>query len=80
MVQAIIDISERANRVLSVIKAKYGLQNKSEAINKFVEIYADEYLDLNADEAFVKEVINSCNQHGKKHPKRRMTSQQLDVL
>jgi len=32
MVQAVINISERANRVLAVVKAKYGLNGKSQAI------------------------------------------------
>ena len=33
MVQAIINIDERTNRILNIIKAKYGLKDKSEAIN-----------------------------------------------
>ena len=33
MVQAIVDISMEANRVLNIIKAKYGLRDKSQAIN-----------------------------------------------
>ena len=32
MVQAVIDIDERANRVLNIIKAKHGLKDKSERI------------------------------------------------
>ena len=34
MVKAIIDIEKEANRVLNVLKAEYGLKDKSEAINK----------------------------------------------
>ena len=34
MVKAIIDIDKEANRVLNVLKAEYGLKDKSEAINK----------------------------------------------
>jgi len=33
MVQAIIDIKDKTNRVLNMVKAKYDLKDKSEAIN-----------------------------------------------
>ena len=46
MVQAIIDISEHANRIISIVKAKYGLKNKSEAINLMAEQYEKEILEL----------------------------------
>ena len=39
MVKAIIDIDERTNRVLNIVKAKHGLRDKSQAI----EIMAAEY-------------------------------------
>ena len=39
MVQAVINISEHTNRVLNIVKAKYGLKDKSEAINAVVEMY-----------------------------------------
>ena len=33
MVQAIINISEHANQILNIVKAKYGLNDKSETID-----------------------------------------------
>lgn len=33
MVKAIIDINKETNRILNVLKAEYGLKDKSEAIN-----------------------------------------------
>ena len=33
MVQAVINIEENTNRVLNIVKAKFGLRDKSEAIN-----------------------------------------------
>ena len=33
MVKAIVKIDERTNRVLNILKAKYGLNDKSQAIN-----------------------------------------------
>jgi len=41
MVQALINLNDNTNRVLNIIKAKYDLQDKGEAVeyivNKFVE-------------------------------------------
>lgn len=34
MVKAIINVNEETNRVLNVLKAEYGLKDKSEAIDK----------------------------------------------
>jgi len=45
MVQALVNISERANRILNIIKAKYGLRDKSEAINKMAEEYELQILE-----------------------------------
>lgn len=39
MVQAVINIDERTNRVLNIVKAKFGLKDKSEAINLVVSEY-----------------------------------------
>ena len=33
MVKAIIEIDERTNRILNILKAKHGLKDKSQAIN-----------------------------------------------
>ncbi|MBI4010016.1 MAG: DUF2683 family protein [Candidatus Aenigmarchaeota archaeon] len=34
MVKAIVDIDKEANKVLNILKAEYGLKDKSQAINK----------------------------------------------
>ena len=46
MVQTTIDISENTNRIISIVKAKYGLKNKSEAINLMAEQYEEEILEF----------------------------------
>ena len=38
MVDARVELNKYSNRVLSVVKAKYDLKDKSQAINKFVEL------------------------------------------
>lgn len=45
MVQAIINIADETNRVLNIIKAKFGLKDKSEAINLMAEQYEQELLE-----------------------------------
>jgi hypothetical protein len=45
MVQAIVDIDERTNRVLNIIKAKFGLKDKSEAIDRMAEQYEEMILE-----------------------------------
>ncbi len=45
MVQAIIDIEDKTNRVLNIVKAKFGLKDKSEAINMIAEQYEQELLE-----------------------------------
>lgn len=42
MVQALVELDENTNRVLNVVKAKYGLKDKGEAIQIVVERYIEE--------------------------------------
>ena len=41
MVQALIDIDENTNRVLNIVKAKFNLKDKAEAIKFVVEEYIE---------------------------------------
>ncbi len=45
MVQAIINIEDHTNRILNIVKAKFGLKDKSEAINIMAEQYEEESLE-----------------------------------
>jgi len=45
MVQALIDIDDHTNRVLNIVKAKYGLKDKSTAIEVVVKLYEEELLE-----------------------------------
>ncbi|NYZ78547.1 DUF2683 family protein [Candidatus Micrarchaeota archaeon] len=45
MVQAVIDISEHANRVLAIVKAKYSLNDKSQAIELMAREYEEKVLE-----------------------------------
>ena len=45
MVQNIIEIGEREDRILNIVKAKFGLRNKSEAVALIAKIYEDSFLE-----------------------------------
>jgi hypothetical protein len=56
MVQAIVKIDERANRVLNIVKAKFGLRDKSEAINLMAIQYEKEILEPPLRPEYVKKL------------------------
>lgn len=54
MVQAIINIDNRTNQILNVIKAKYALKDKSQAIQIVVNQYGDNLLEPELRPEYVK--------------------------
>ncbi len=56
MVQAIIDIDEKANRVLNMIKAKYCLKDKSQAIQVMARQYEAELLEPELRPEFIEKM------------------------
>ncbi len=56
MPKAVIELSDHANRVVNVVKAKEGLKGKSEAIERIVEDYEEHILDPSLRPEFVQEV------------------------
>ena len=45
MVQALVTIPEDVNRILNIVKAKYGLRSKSEALELVARAFAEELLE-----------------------------------
>ncbi len=41
MVQAIVRLSPRVNKVINIVKAQHGLKDKSQAINRLVKDYEE---------------------------------------
>ena len=64
MVQAVINIEERTNRVLNIVKAKYGLKDKSQAITLVVSKYEESFLEPELKPVFV-EKIKKIEKEGK---------------
>ncbi len=73
MVQALIDISKKANQVLNIVKAKYGLKDKSQAI----DIMADEYAEMILEPELRPEYIEKALQIKKQKAIKIGTVEQL---
>ena len=56
MVQNIIDIGEREGRVINIVKAKYGLKTKSEAIALITNAYEDTFLEPELRPEYIKKL------------------------
>jgi len=56
MVQAVINIDERVNRVLNIVKAKYGLKDKSQAIALVVSEYEESFLEPELRPDYIKKL------------------------
>jgi len=56
MVHAMIEIQERTNRVLNIVKAKYGLQDKSQAIDLVVMEYEEKVLEPKLRPEYIKKL------------------------
>ena len=59
MVKAIVNIDEKANRVLNIVKAKENLKDKSEAINLIIEQYGKDLLEPELRPEFIKELLEA---------------------
>ena len=79
-ISAIVELNDYANRVLGMIKLKYGLKDKSEALNKFIELYGHDILEREATEEYVKKIIEISKAHFKRHGHKKMSLQELDKL
>ena len=62
MVQAIINVNERTNQVLNIVKAKYNLRDKSEAINVMAEKYEESILEPELRPEYIKKALKIKSQ------------------
>ena len=56
MVKAIVNISDENNQIINIIKAKYNLKDRSEAINKIIEEYAEILLEPELKPDYVEKI------------------------
>ena len=64
MVQALVKISENTNRVLNVVKAKYGLRDKGEAIEVVVEKYIEDEGEPELRPEFIEKIRRTEHKKG----------------
>lgn len=74
------NISDYSNRVLGVIKEKFGLRDKSEAINKIAEMFGEEFVEKEVNEEVVRNLVKTCENHLEKYDRRKMSLKELDKL
>jgi nitrogenase subunit NifH len=75
-----LHVSEYASRVLGVIKEKFGLKDKSEALEKFAEMFGEEFIEKEAKEEYVKKLLEIEKRHFEKYGRRKMNLKELDKL
>ena len=54
MIQALIKISAHTNHILNIIKAKYALKNKSEAIDLMAQQYEEAILEAELKPVYIE--------------------------
>ena len=61
MVQAIVNIGEREDRVLTIVKGKFGFKNKSDAINFVIGTFEKDSLEPELRPEFVRNITKKKN-------------------
>ncbi len=56
MVKALINLTEYENRLLNIIKAKYGFRTKTEAIKWIIHEYEEEFLEPELRPEFIEKM------------------------
>lgn len=57
MVQALITLTENTSRIINIIKAQFGLKDKSEAINLVIKRYEEELMEPEFKPEFIRRVL-----------------------
>lgn len=66
MVQAVVDLGEYEDRVLTIIKGKFGFKNKSEAVNFVIDKYEEELLEPELKPEYIEKLNRIKNQKGRR--------------
>ena len=64
MVKSVVDLNEETNRVVNIVKAKYGFKDKSQALNVIVKHFEDCELEPELRPEFI-EKLEKIRKHGK---------------
>ncbi|MCK5283248.1 MAG: DUF2683 family protein [Nanoarchaeota archaeon] len=66
MVQAIVNLGDREDRVLTIVKGKYGLKNKSDAVNFVINKFEEELLEPQLRPEYIEKLNRIKKQKGVK--------------
>ena len=78
--QSRLEMDEYTARVLDVVKGKFGLKNRSEALNRLTKECGSIYVDPQPNELALRELDVIYEDHKKKHGNRKMNDKELKVL
>lgn len=56
MVKAIVNIDKEANKVINILKAQYGLKDKSQAINKMAKEFKEFVLESDVRPEYIRKL------------------------
>ncbi|PJA19907.1 MAG: hypothetical protein COX63_01190, partial [Candidatus Diapherotrites archaeon CG_4_10_14_0_2_um_filter_31_5] len=76
MVDARVSLNHYSNKVLAVVKAKYELKDKSEALNKFIDAYGENEVEKEVKESYIKKILKIEKDHIKKYGYRHTSIQE----
>ena len=80
MISARVTLNPYANKVLGILKLQLDLKDKSEALNKFIDLYGEDIVQREASEEYSKKIIEIADDHFKNYRKRKMNRKELDIL
>jgi len=75
-----LKVSEYTSRVLGVIKEKFGLKDKSKALEKFAQMFGEEFVEQEVSEEYLKKLLKIDSKHMRRYGRQKMTIKELDKL
>ena len=75
-----LTVDDYTSRMLGIIKEKFSLKDKGQALVKFAHLYGDEFAEPEIKEEAAKRIMTIHNNHMKKYGYRAMTDKELKEL
>jgi len=80
MIEARFKLDEYTVRVLDVIKGKFGLKNRNDALKRLALEVGETYVEFSPSETVLRELDETYGTHKKKHKSRKMSDSELKRL
>ncbi len=81
MIDARVKLNKYSNKVLTVVKVKYELKDKSEAINRFIGDYGPNEVEPEVKDEYVKRILKIEDEYYKRYGhSKKMSNKELDEL